>query len=128
MDVNTPRKKCVRCVEFYSKEGQKKDRNGTIIGFPLITIIPISAAAVVTYLFVDPCCLDPIFQENIDRMRTDSKGRTPWSGVRYTRKKLPLALHKGGVERDPWDMSSSKTPSLDRHFLRSIRSTSFRPK
>jgi len=73
MDVNTPRKKCVRCVEFYSKEGQKKDRNGTIIGFPLIKIIPISAAAVVTYLFVDPCCLDPIFQENIDRMRTDGK-------------------------------------------------------
>jgi hypothetical protein len=56
----------VRCVEYYSKEGQKKGRNGTIIGFPLITIIPISAAAVATYLFVDPCGLDPIFQDVID--------------------------------------------------------------
>jgi hypothetical protein len=54
-----------------------------------------------------------------------SKGRTPWSGVRYTRKKLPLALHKGGVERDPLDMSSSKTPSLGRDFLRRIRSRPF---
>ncbi len=50
-----------------------------------------------------------------------SKGRTPWSGVRYTRKKLPLASHKGGVERDSWDMSSSKTPTLGRHFLRRNR-------
>jgi hypothetical protein len=49
----------VRCVEGYSKEGQKKGRNGTIIGFPLITIIPMSAAAAATYLFVDPCGLDP---------------------------------------------------------------------
>jgi hypothetical protein len=51
-----------------------------------------------------------------------SKGRTPWSGVRYTRKKLPLALHKGEVERDPWDMSSPETPSLGRHFLGRIQS------
>jgi adenylate cyclase len=29
-----------------------------------------------------------------------SRGRTLRSGVRYTRKKLPLALHRGGVERD----------------------------
>ena len=50
----------MRCVECYSKEGQKKGRNGTIIGFPLITIIPISAAAAATYLFVDPYGLDPI--------------------------------------------------------------------
>jgi hypothetical protein len=58
----------VRCVEYYSKEGQKKGRNGTIIGFPLITIIPISAAAVATYLFVDPYGLDPIFQDGIDNL------------------------------------------------------------
>jgi len=56
--ANTPREKCVRCVECYSKEGQKKGRNGTIIGFPLITVIPISAAAVAAYLFVDPCGLE----------------------------------------------------------------------
>ena len=53
----------MRCVECYSKEGQKTGRNGTIIGFPLITMIPISAAAVATYLFVDPCGFDPIFQD-----------------------------------------------------------------
>jgi len=63
----------VRCVECYSKEGKKKGRNGTITWFPLITIIPISAATVAAYLFVDPCGLDPIFQGNIDRMRAGGK-------------------------------------------------------
>jgi hypothetical protein len=29
-----------------------------------------------------------------------SKGRTPPCGVRYTRKKLPLASHRGGTEND----------------------------
>ena len=64
----------MRCVECYSKEGQKKGRNGTIIGFPVITIIPISAAAVSTYLFVDSCGLDPIFQDELRRDRTVENG------------------------------------------------------
>jgi len=50
----------VRCVECYSKEGKKKGRNGTITWFFFITMVPISAGAVVAYLFVDPCGLDPI--------------------------------------------------------------------
>jgi len=41
--------------------------------------------------------------------------------MRYPRKKLLLASHRGGVERDSWDMSSSKTPSLGRQFLKSRR-------
>ena len=39
-------------------------------------------------------------------------------GVRYTRKKLPIALPRGRVEIDSWDMSPFKTPSEGRHFLR----------
>jgi len=58
---------------------------------------------------------------------TVSKGRTQHCGVRYTRKKLPLALHRGGVERDSWDMSSFKTSSLGRQFLRSTRLGRFWP-
>jgi hypothetical protein len=37
--------------------------------------------------------------------------------VRYTRKKLPFALPKGGVKRASWDMSSFKTTNLAGSFL-----------
>ncbi len=52
---------------------------------------------------------------------TVSKGRTLRCGVRYTRKKLTFALHRGGVKRASWDVSSFKTPGLARQFLRRYR-------
>jgi len=52
---------------------------------------------------------------------TVSRGRTLRCGVRYTRKKLPLGLPRGGLERDSWDTNSFKTQNLDWPFLRRIR-------
>jgi len=55
---------------------------------------------------------------------TVSKGRTLRCGVRYTRKKLPVAFLRAGVKRASWDVSLFKTPGLARQFLRRNRSPS----
>ena len=63
---------------------------------------------------------------NIEAFEIHSDFRLQLTGVahpdvvRVTRKKLPLAPHRGGVERASWVMSLFVDPSLGRHFVRSI--------